>query len=564
MLGTRDITIVLFDLGILLGLSRFLGEVARRYRQPMVVGEMLAGVILGPTILGTLAPELQQLLFPMRASTLTALEGLTTVAVVLLLLVAGIEINLSSVWKQGKTAFLVGLLGIAMPFLLGFGVSQAWPHFLGLEQEADRLTFSLFFGTALSISALPVIAKTLMDMNLLKSDMGMLVVASAAFNDLIGWIIFSIVLSIMGAGAVFGHTPQQTIVFTVLFTVFTLTALRMTFHRILPWLERKTVWPGGILGFVFAFTLIGAAATQWIGVHAVFGAFLVGVAIGDSDHLTERTKDVIYQFTMNIFAPLFFAFIGLRINFAANFNFPLIFVVFALACTGKILGCTVGARWGGISGKESLAIGFGMNSRGAMEIILGLLALEYGVIHEDLFVALVIMAIGTTMISGPVMELLIREKKPLKIAHLIKPGGFKDSLKSKNRRDVIMELAHLAGEETGLDPARLFKAVWEREQIMGTALGSGIAVPHARLIEITTPAVVVGRSEDGIDFNAIDGAPAQLIFMLLTPTRDQGAQLQILADIARTFSNPEIRTASFRALDYASFMNIISGEPEKS
>ncbi|MFC1694454.1 cation:proton antiporter [Candidatus Latescibacterota bacterium] len=547
MLGTHDITIVLLDIGILLGFSRLLGEIARRYRQPMVVGEIFAGIILGPTILGTLTPELQQLLFPMRANTLTALEGLTTVAVVLLLLVAGIEINLSSVWKQGRTAVLVSSLGIMVPFAIGFGTSQIWPYFLGLDSGGDQLTFSLFFGTALSISALPVIAKTLMDMNLLKSDMGILVIASAAFNDLIGWIIFSVVLSIMGAGAVFGHSPHQTVIFTAVFTVLMLTVVRWAVNRILPWLERKTVWPGGILGFVFAFTMIGAAAIQWLGVHATFGAFLVGIAIGDSEHLTERTKDVISQFAMNIFAPLFFAFIGLRINFAANFNFPLVLVVFILACVGKVFGCTLGARLGGLSGKESFAIGFGMNSRGAMEIILGLLALEYGLIHEDLFVALVIMAIGTTMISGPVMEWLIREKKSLKLANLLKSPGFIPSLESKTRKNVIFELAQLASVETGIEAERIFKAVWNREKIMGTALGSSIAVPHARLIEISSPVVVAGLSEEGVEFDAIDGAPAKLIFMLLTPTRDEGAQLQILADIARTFSKPEARTAVFHA-----------------
>ncbi|HUT62692.1 MAG TPA: cation:proton antiporter, partial [Anaerolineae bacterium] len=307
MLSSHDITIVLLDLGILLGFSILLGEIARRYRQPMVVGELLAGIILGPTILGTLAPELQQSLFPMRTNTLTALEVLSTVAVVLLLLVSGIEINLSSVWKQGRAALLVSIFGIVVPFMLGFGVSQVWPYFLGHETEADRLAFSLFFGTALSISALPVITRTLMELNLLKSDMGILVIASAAFNDLIGWIIFSIVLSIMGAGVVFGHDLHQTIIFTAVFTILMLTVIRRAIDRLLPWLERKTIWPGGILGFVFAFTMIGAASSEWFGVHATFGALLVGVAIGDSRHLTERTKDVISQFVMNIFAPLFFA-----------------------------------------------------------------------------------------------------------------------------------------------------------------------------------------------------------------------------------------------------------------
>jgi len=557
-----DITMILLDLGILLGVSRLLGEIARRYRQPMVVGEIFAGILLGPTVLGHIFPEFQQLIFPLREATLTAIEGFTTVAVVLLLLVAGIEINLSALWKQGKTAILVSVLGIILPFGLGYGAAVAWPAFLGLEAGANQLTFALFFGTALSISALPVIAKTLMDMNLIKSDMGILVVASAAFNDLVGWIIFSVVLSLMGASSDHGGSPLRTIILVLLFTGASLTVIRMAFHRILPWMEKKTVWPGGILGFVFAFTLIGAAATQWIGVHAVFGAFLIGVAIGDSEHLTERTKDVIQQFTMNIFAPLFFASIGLRIDFGAHFDIGLIAVVFILACAGKIIGCSLGAKWGGLSTKESLAIGFGMNARGAMEIILGLLALEYGVISENLFVALIVMAIGTTMISGPLMERFIREKKPLRLMHLIKEISFKGDLAAVSRRETIQELAELAAQDTGLDPVRVFKAVWEREQIMGTALGGGIAVPHARLLEVSSPAIIIGRSEKGVDFNAIDGAPAQLIIMLLTPASDQGAQLQILADVARTFTNPSIRMAAFHAHSYNDFLAALTPSPD--
>jgi len=563
MLSARDITIVFLDLGVLLSLSLFLGEVARRYRQPMVVGEIIAGIILGPTILGTLAPEFQRLLFPMRANTQTVLEGLTTLAVVLLLLVAGIEINLSSVWKQRKTAFTVSTLGILVPFGLGFGAAWFFPYFFGLEHGADMVTFSLFLGTALSISALPVIAKTLMDMNLLKSDMGMLVIASAALNDLIGWIIFSIVIGFMAGSLEPGRSPYYTILSVAVFTLFMLTVMRWALHRILPWLERKTVWPGGILGFVFALTMIGAAATEWLGVHAVFGAFLIGIAVGDTRHLTERTKDVISQFATNIFAPLFFAFIGLRINFAANFNFPLILAVFSLACVGKIIGCSFGAHWSGNSSKESLAIGFGMNARGAMEIILGLLALEYGLINESLFVALVIMAIGTTMLSGPMMEWITREKKPLKLAVLLKPAGFTKSLISTIPHDVIWELAEYASQETGLETQMIFDIVWEREQIIGTALGGGIAVPHARLIEINSPVIVAGYSRKGIDFNAMDGAPVKMIFLLLTPQRDQGAQLQILADIARIFTKPDIREQAFNAEDYESFMEAIRLAPEK-
>ncbi|MFC1650929.1 cation:proton antiporter [Candidatus Latescibacterota bacterium] len=560
----NDITIILFDIGILLGLSLFLGEIARRYRQPMVVGEILAGVILGPTVLGTFAPELWSTIFPARHNTMIAMEGITTIAVVLLLLVAGIEISLPSVWKQRKTAFLVSTMGILIPFGLGFGASWYFSGFFGMEHNTNALTFSLFLGTALSISALPVIAKTLMDMNLLKSEMGTLVMASAALNDLVGWIIFSVVISFMTGNVEDGHSTQTTILFTAAFTVFMLTFVRWALHRILPWLERRTVWPGGMLGFVFALTMIGAAVTEWIGIHAVFGAFLVGIAAGDTRHLSERTKDVISQFATNIFAPLFFAYIGLRINFAAHFDLPLILAVFGLACIGKIVGCTAGAFWSGISGKESLAVGFGMNARGAMEIILGLLALEYGLINENLFVALVIMAIGTTMLSGPMMEWFIREKKPLKVISLLKPAGFVSSLRGTTPKAVITELAEYASHETGLESKMIFDAVWEREQIIGTALGGGVAVPHSRLIEISTPVIIAGISEKGIDFNAMDGAPVKIIFFLLTPRRDQGAQLQILADIARTFSKPDIRAEALNADDYESFIEAIRIDAESA
>ena len=141
----NDITILLLEIGILLGLSRFLGEIARRYRQPMVVGEILAGVLLGPTVLGTLAPDFWNTIFPARHNTMVAMEGLTTIAVVLLLLVAGIEISLSSVWKQRKTTFLVSALGILLPFGLGFGASWLFPCFFGFEQSANAFTFSHLF-----------------------------------------------------------------------------------------------------------------------------------------------------------------------------------------------------------------------------------------------------------------------------------------------------------------------------------------------------------------------------------------------------------------------------------
>ena len=255
----------------------------------------------------------------------------------------------------------------------------------------------------MSITALPVVVRILMDTNMFKSKIGMLIVASAMVNDIIGWLIFSVILSFMGKGSNFSLV--QTIGITLLFTFFMLTVGKAIINRVLPWVNKKLAWPGGVLSLSMAFCFLAAAFTEWLGIHAIFGAFLLGIALGDSEHMSERAKEIVHQFINNIFAPLFFVSIGLKINFVENFDLLLTLAILAISFAGKIIGSGLGAFQGGFNVRESLAVGFGMNARGAMEIILGLIALENGLIDEKLFVALVIMAIITSMTSGPLMKL---------------------------------------------------------------------------------------------------------------------------------------------------------------
>jgi Kef-type K+ transport system membrane component KefB len=190
-----------------------------------------------------------------------------------------------------------------------------------------------------------------------------------------------------------------------------LTLGKFLINKSLPWVNKKMAWPGGVLSVSMAFCFLLAAFTEWLGIHAIFGAFLLGVALGDSDHMSERAKEIVHQFINNIFAPLFFVSIGLKINFVANFDLMLTLAILAISFAGKILGSGYGAFRGGFQKKEALAIGFGMNARGAMEIILGLIALEVGLINEKLFVALVIMALITSMTSGPLMKWALKSKE---------------------------------------------------------------------------------------------------------------------------------------------------------
>ncbi|MEX2591827.1 MAG: cation:proton antiporter [Anditalea sp.] len=401
-LNHSEVINLLLQLAAMLILARSFAEVARKYNQPAVVGELFAGIILGPTILGSFSPETFEYLFMSSQGTNIALDGIIQIAVILLLFIAGLEVELHLIWSQGKAALSISILGLIIPFALGFVFPYYFPTFFGLA-DGDRLLFSLFMGTAMSITALPVVVRILMDTNMFKSKIGMLIVASAMVNDIIGWLIFSVILSFMGKTS--SLSLVQTIGITLVFTFFMLTLGKAIINRVLPWVNKKLAWPGGVLSLSMAFCFLAAAFTEWLGIHSIFGAFLFGVALGDSEHMSERAKEIVHQFINNIFAPLFFVSIGLKINFVQNFDLLLTLAVLAISFAGKILGSGLGAAQGGFNIRESLAVGFGMNARGAMEIILGLIALENGLINEKVFVALVIMAIVTSMTSGPLMKL---------------------------------------------------------------------------------------------------------------------------------------------------------------
>ncbi len=406
-LSHADVVHLLMQLSIMLLLGRLLSEALRKFKQPAVIGEILAGILLGPTILGMVKPEWFQALYPVPSPTATVLTGFVQVAVIMLLFIAGLEVDLHIVWQQGKQALSTSFLGLIVPFSFGFIFPYFFPDFFGIADQHEKLTFALFMGTAMAITALPVIVRILMDLNLFKSKMGMLVVTSAMVDDLVGWLIFSVILGMIGKQGD-SFSILNTVLLTITFVAVMLTLGRGLLNRILPWINKKLAWPGGVLSISLALCFLGAAFTEYIGLHAIFGAFIIGVAFGDSKHFSERAKEIVHQFINNIFAPLFFVSIGLRVNFITNFDWALTSVILLIAFAGKIIGSGLGTRLGGFSWRESIAASFGMNARGAMEIILGLVALENGLINERVFVSLVIMALITSITSGPLMKWVLK------------------------------------------------------------------------------------------------------------------------------------------------------------
>jgi len=513
--------------------AKLIGELFNKIGQPAVVGEIIAGIILGPTVFGSLLPHTYNWLFPQNNGVKVALDGIVNLAVIMLLLVSGLEVDLSVVVKEGKTAFLTGVMGIIIPFALGFTAAYFFPHLLGIKDDNLKLAFALFIGIALSISALPVIVKTLMDLGIFKTEIGYIIVAAAMFNDIVGWLIFSIILSMIGANN--GHTFNQTLILLIAFTLFVLLILRKVINKIIPWIQQNLNFPGGVLNFILILGFLSAAFTEYIGIHAIFGSFIMGIAIGDSVHIKERTKEIIQQFITNIFAPLFFVSIGLTVNFITNFNFLIVAVILIFAFFGKVIGCGIGARFAGLNKNDSLAVGFGMNSRGAMEIILGILAFQYGLIHANVFVALVIMALVTSVSSAPFMKYFLKARDSL--LNILSPNlvlftNFTD------KNEVIRELVNQVSKNLKLNSDQIYSEVIERENSIPTGIANYLAIPHAR-VDISRPAIAIAINKKGINFEASDGTPSRIIFLLLTPKSKNELQLKLLVEIVNKFKDKQ-------------------------
>jgi Kef-type K+ transport system membrane component KefB len=399
----NDLIVLLTALSIILILSRVIAELGRKFKLPIVMGEIIVGILLGPTLIGTVNPNLFEKIFPKDGFVSVAFDGLVNLSVVLLLFVVGLEVQLQLVLSQGKTAILTSLFSMIVPFVVGFCAAWFYPEMFEVVSDDESVTYYAFFlGTAMAISALPVIARILMDMNLFKTNIGMIIIASAMFNDLIGWLVFSFLLAITGAHQ--GMSVGYTILSILGFGLFMLTIGKRIIDRSLPWIQTKFSWPGGVLSISIGICLLCAAFTEFINIHAILGAFIAGIAFGDSVHLHEKAREIIHQFITNFFAPIFFVSLGLRVNFVENFDLSIVLVVLVLAYIGKVFGASLGAYLGGMRNKNAIAIGFGLNARGAMEIILGTLALNANLISPKVFVALVIMALVTSLTSAPMMR----------------------------------------------------------------------------------------------------------------------------------------------------------------
>ena len=330
---------------------------------------------------------------------------------------------------------------------------------------------------------------------------------------------------------------------TVGFTFLCLTVGRQLVDKAISEIKaKKDEQPVTALTFICLLGLFCGALAQRIGIYALLGFFVAGIMAGSAKALTERTRHVISQMVHAIFVPLFFASIGLKIDVFKNFDIFLVLFVTCFSLSGKFLGAWIGAGLTRTPKSNRLPIAIAHTAGGVMEVVIGLLALQYNLITESLFVALIFAAMTSSVLLGPWLNYAIKKRKEISVLEFFSYRAVVSELNAIERDAAIWELCTLAAEqEASLDAYEVYKIALAREQAMGTAMEEGVAVPHARLPYLKKPFVVFGKSTKGIEWNAPDGKLTRFIFLILTREHDDDIQVQILASIARAMNDSHVR-----------------------
>jgi Kef-type K+ transport system membrane component KefB/nucleotide-binding universal stress UspA family protein len=396
----------LIEIVVLVLGGRLLGEAMQRMGQPSVIGALLTGLLLGPTVLGALWPEGQQALFPRNPAQKAMLDGVAQIGVLLLLLLAGMETDLKLMRKSGATAVWVSVSGICIPFACGFALGQHLPASLLPHPEA-RFVVSLMLGTALSISSVKIVAMVVREMNFMRRNVGQVILAAAVIDDTIGWIIIAITFGIASQGTLDFWSMAHSLVGVALFLAASLTVGRPIVYALIRWTNDTFVSEVPVVSMILVIMAGMALFTHEIGVHTVLGAFVAGILVGESPILTEAIDAQLRGLVTALFAPVFFGLAGLSADLTVLGDPKILLLtglLVAIATVGKFAGAFLGGSIGGLNIRESLALGCGMNARGSTEVIVASIGLSMGVLSESLFSMIVAMAVITTMVMPPMLR----------------------------------------------------------------------------------------------------------------------------------------------------------------
>lgn len=409
-LSGHELLLVVFQFALLLLVARALGEVARRFGLPSVVGELLAGFVLGHSLFGNLFPRAFEAVFPQTTQQFHLIEVVMWVGVIMLLILTGLETDTELIVRKGKGAAAISIGGIVFPFATGAALGFFLPQEF-LARPDQRFVFAMFLGTAMSISAIPVIAKILMEMKVIRRDLGQITLAAGMIDDTAGWILLSVVAGLASSGTVSFSSAGTAILSVIVIFVLAFTLGR----KFVRWTMRMLdVHLGGgmvmITGLMVIALLFGSL-THLLHLEAVLGAFIAGILVGEVKRFDHRLQHIFEQLTLGVFAPVFFAMSGIRVNLAelARPSTALVaLAVLGVAILGKFVGAYAGAKASRMGRWEALSLGAAMNARGAIEIIVATIGLSLGVLTMPMYSIILIISIVTSIMAPPLLRWTLR------------------------------------------------------------------------------------------------------------------------------------------------------------
>ncbi|HEY2619321.1 MAG TPA: cation:proton antiporter, partial [Acetobacteraceae bacterium] len=409
---THEASVVVFitQLVVMLVAGRLAGELMQRVGQPQVIGQIIAGVLLGPSVLGSFAPALWHGLFPDSPTQKAMLDAVAQLGILLLLLMTGMETDLAVFRDARRPALSISVTGIVVPFTCGIALGALLPEAM-LPNPGRRLITALFLGTALAISSVKIVALVVRDLGFIRRTVGQVIIAAAVLDDTIGWLIVAVILGLAVRGTIDVPAVTRTVLGTVLFLVASFTVGRRVVFAVLRWSIDDLTSEMATITTILVIAGLMALLTNAIGVSVVLGAFVAGVLIGQSPLLTQRIDAQLRGLIVGLFMPVFFALAGFSADFGALARrefLALSGALIVLASVGKFVGAFLGGRLGGLSYAESFAVGCGMNARGSTEIIVASIGLSMAALDQQLFTAIVAMAVVTTMAMPPMLRWALR------------------------------------------------------------------------------------------------------------------------------------------------------------
>ncbi|HVF89262.1 MAG TPA: cation:proton antiporter [Blastocatellia bacterium] len=402
------LSVLLLQIIVIIIAARLLGSLFLKIGQPAVIGEMIAGILLGPSLLGLLSPSTISFLFPV--SSMGTLKLLSEIGVILFMFTVGMEMNAQHLREKAHAAVIVSHASIVVPFFLGVTLSLALYRPFA-PPNISFMSFALFIGVAMSITAFPVLARILEEKGLSRSPLGSTAIACAAVDDITAWCLLTLVIAVSngsGPGA-----SILTIFLSVLFIALMIFLIKPPLARVISRGIRSEKRGKVLLAGVMAFVMACAWLTELIGIHALFGAFLAGVVMPSNAGYRAFLKERLETFSSAALLPLFFAFTGLRTQITLLNDWQSVLIgaaIIAVAIAGKLGGSSLAARWTGMSWRDSLSIGVLMNTRGLVELIVLNIGYDLGILPARIFAIMVLMALTTTFMTGPLLTLIRRGK----------------------------------------------------------------------------------------------------------------------------------------------------------